>query len=205
MVKLIEEANSNRSRSEILVERFAKVYTPVIISLAFFTAAIPLVLWAVGSMDATCTKEATCIMSKEEALRYVYVALVLLVVSCPCALVISTPVTYVSTLSTAATHNIVIRGGEYLESLGRIKTICLDKTGTLTEGRFVVREVVVDSSGASPLLDLKTCLGFMHAVEKKSMHPSRSPSWPTPARREPARAVRHSTFRRRQARAWRRP
>jgi len=154
MVKLIEEANSNRSPTEKRVELFAKTYTPVVVIGAVLLATVPWIF-----------------MEKEKAIEYVYTALVLLVVSCPCALVISTPVTYVSTLSAAATHSILIRGGEHLETLGRISAIGLDKTGTLTEGRFAVRKVLGPFSGKGVPQDTAQLMGMMAAVEQKSTHP----------------------------------
>jgi len=154
MVRLIEDANASRSKTEKRVEMFAQVYTPVVVVLAMLLAIVP---WF--------------FLSQEEATEWLYTALVLLVVSCPCALVISTPVTYVSTLSTAATHSILIRGGEHLETLGRIAAIGLDKTGTLTEGRFAVRKVLGPFDGKSIPKDMPGLLSLMAAVETKSTHP----------------------------------
>jgi len=154
MVRLIEDAHASRSRTEKRVEKFAKIYTPVVVLMAAGLAIVP---WF--------------FLEKEEALEWVYTALVLLVVSCPCALVISTPVTYVSTLSTAATHNILIRGGEHLETLGRISAIGLDKTGTLTEGRFAVRQVIGPFDGKGVPQKMEQLLSLMAAVEQKSVHP----------------------------------
>jgi len=110
-------------------------------------------------------------LDTEESLEWVYTALVLLVVSCPCALVISTPVTYVSTLSAAATHSVLIRGGEHLETLGRIHAIGLDKTGTLTEGRFAVRKVLGPFDGKGVPQAMPKLLSLMASVEQKSTHP----------------------------------
>merc|ERR1719272_601910 len=154
MVRLIEDAHSSRSRTEKRVETFAKIYTPVIV---FSAACLAIVPWF--------------FMEKDEALEWVYTSLVLLVVSCPCALVISTPVTYVSALSAAATHNILIRGGEHLETLGRIRAIGLDKTGTLTEGRFAVRQVLGPFEGRGMPQKMEQLLSLMAAVEQKSTHP----------------------------------
>jgi len=154
MVRLIEDAHASRSKTERRVETFAKIYTPVVV---LFAAGLAIVPWF--------------FMEKEDALEWVYTALVLLVVSCPCALVISTPVTYVSTLSTAATYNILIRGGEHLETLGQISAIGLDKTGTLTEGRFAVRQVLGPFEGKGVPQTMEQLLSLMAAVEQKSTHP----------------------------------
>jgi len=154
MVKLIEEANASRSKTEKRVEAFAKIYTPIVLISAVGFATVP---WL--------------FMSRESALKWLYTSLVLLVVSCPCALVISTPITYVCTLTTAATHGILIRGGEHLESLGSVASVGLDKTGTLTEGRFLVRESLGPFIGTRTNSEWPTLLACMAAVEQKSSHP----------------------------------
>jgi len=156
MVKLIEDANNSRSRTEVLVERFAKVYTPTIVVAAALCASLP---WL--------------FLEQEAARDWFFTALVLLVVACPCALVISTPVAYVSALSCAATHNVIVRGGEHLEALGRVRTICFDKTGTLTEGRFRVRKVLGPFGAFAPGGDgeLRHLAGLAASVEQKSTHP----------------------------------
>jgi len=153
MVKLIEDANSSRSRTEKRVEAFAKVYTPIVVFVSVVIATVP---WF--------------FLSHAEAREWLYTSLVLLVVSCPCALVISTPVTYVSSLSTAATHSVLIRGGEHLETLGGLRKIGLDKTGTLTEGRFVVRKTLGPFKG-NGVPAMPRLLEFLAAVEEKSTHP----------------------------------
>jgi len=165
IVKLIEEAHSGRSKTEKRVETFAKIYTPVIVFIAAAFAAVPWLFVALDWYLPTGEK-----MTEEQAMECVYTSLVLLVVSCPCALVISTPVTYVSTLSTAATHNVLIRGGEHLESLGNITAIGMDKTGTLTEGRFAVRSVLGPFNGRGAP-DMPRILSLMAAVEQQSTHP----------------------------------
>ncbi|CAK0869485.1 unnamed protein product [Prorocentrum cordatum] len=157
MVKLIEEAQASRSKTEILVERFAKVYTPIVVVSALLLGAVPWIF-----------------LGEEEAMDWLYRALVLLVVACPCALVISTPVTYVSTLSTAATHNILVRGGDTaadLEVLGRVQTMCMDKTGTLSEGRFRVRTVLHVGEGRDSRAEHLRLMGYLAAVERLSTHP----------------------------------
>jgi len=170
MLKLIEDAHASRSKTERRVETFAKFYTPVVVSIAVIIAATP---WL--------------FLSRQESLAWVKMALILLVVACPCALVISTPITYVSTLAAAATHQVLIRGGEYLEELGSISTMCLDKTGTLTEGRFAVQELLSPFAGDKTVgvaggflasvgllpnqLTEARLIRLVAAVAKKSSHP----------------------------------
>ncbi|WP_298235998.1 cation-translocating P-type ATPase [uncultured Azohydromonas sp.] len=117
IIHAVEQAQSARAPTQRFVDRFSQVYTPAIFALALATAV--LLPWLTG---ATWTQG-------------LYKALVLLVIGCPCALVISTPVTVVSALAAAARRGVLVKGGTYLEQAREIKTVALDKTGTLTEGR----------------------------------------------------------------------
>ncbi len=121
---LVGEARSQRSASERWVDRFARIYTPVVLGLALLALVLPPTLLGRG-WDTS-----------------LYEALVLLVIACPCALVISTPVSIVAGLTAAARHGILVKGGEHLERAARLDAIAFDKTGTLTEGRPTVVEVV---------------------------------------------------------------
>lgn len=122
--KTIAQAQAERAPTQRFVDQFAKYYTPLMIVIAIFVAFIPPVFWG-GAWSL-----------------WLYKALTLLVIACPCALVISTPVTVVSGLAAAAKHGILIKGGTYLEQGHRLKAIALDKTGTLTEGRPVVTKLI---------------------------------------------------------------
>ena len=119
LVRLIEDAQEQRSPTELIVDRWAKVYTPIVVLVAVLMGVLPW-LWA----------------PPEFAKEMLYRSLVLLVVACPCALVISTPITYVCALALSARKGILVKGGSHLETLGRLRAIAIDKTGTLTEGRF---------------------------------------------------------------------
>ncbi|KAL3685647.1 hypothetical protein R1sor_003669 [Riccia sorocarpa] len=150
MVRLVEDAQTQHSRTEQLVEKIAKYYTPVIVVSAVLVAAIP---WAVHAHNPK---------------HWVYFALVLLVVACPCALVISTPVVTTCGIAQAARAGLLVRGGSYLEMLGKIKKIAMDKTGTLTEGHF--RVLNVHAVGNSADVE-KRILYWIACVENKSSHP----------------------------------
>ncbi|MCH9609619.1 MAG: Cadmium-transporting ATPase [Chlamydiales bacterium] len=123
IIALVEEARLKRSNSEQWVETFARYYTPVMFLFAFLVMVIPPLLFAAPWVS------------------WIYRGLVLLVIACPCALVISTPVSMVSGLTAAARQGVLIKGGIFLEEMGRIKAIALDKTGTLTRGEPKVQEV----------------------------------------------------------------
>ena len=113
---MVGEARKDRSTAEQWVERFARIYTPVVFILAGLVAvAPPLLLGAPFDL-------------------WVYRGLVLLVIGCPCALVIATPVAIVAGLAAAARHGVLIKGGQFLEAPASIRVVALDKTGTLTEG-----------------------------------------------------------------------
>jgi len=147
MARLVEEAQAARSPTERWVDRFSQVYTPVVVGIAVLVALLPPLVD--GDFHA-----------------WFYKALVLLVVACPCALVLSTPVTIVSALARAARAGVLIKGGAHLETLGRLRALAMDKTGTLTEGRFRVVDCVPLNGIAES--DLHR---FVAAVESRSSHP----------------------------------
>ncbi len=157
LIQMVQEAQSQRAPSQRFVDRFAHVYTPIVIGLATLIAVGPPLLgW--GSFS-----------------DWVYRGLVLLIISCPCALVISTPVTVVSAIARAARAGVLIKGGAYLEQMGGIRVIAFDKTGTLTRGE---PEVVTCHCGKQvhnePSLACADCqdlLAKAAAVESRSEHP----------------------------------
>lgn len=123
IIKSVQEAQGQRAPTQRFVDAFAKIYTPIVCALALLVAIVPPLAF------------------HQEWMPWVYKALVLLVVGCPCALVISTPVTVVSGLAAAAKRGILVKGGVYLEQGKTVKVIALDKTGTITEGKPKVTEV----------------------------------------------------------------
>ena len=126
VLDLVENAAAKKSTSERLITRFAKIYTPIVISLAVLLAILP------------------PIISGEYNFRlWIFRALAFLVVSCPCAFVISVPLSFFSGIGAASRAGILIKGGNYLEILSKVDTVVFDKTGTLTKGVFNVQKVVV--------------------------------------------------------------
>ena len=148
IIHLVERAQAQRAPSQTLVERFARVYTPAVIVLAVVVAIVPPLVLQGSWHD------------------WLYRALVLLVVSCPCALVISTPVSVVAGLAGAARAGVLIKGGVHLEKTSSVKCVAFDKTGTLTHGSPRVVDVV-SLNGASPEAIVRLAV----AVEQRSGHP----------------------------------
>ncbi len=148
IIHLVEQAQAQRAPSQTFVDRFARVYTPAVLAIAVVVAlGLPLVLGGGWS-------------------TWLYRSLVLLVISCPCALVISTPVSIVSALAAAARKGVLIKGGAHLERMASIRCIAFDKTGTLTHGRLRVVDVVpMDGVVPSEVLRLAASL------EMRSEHP----------------------------------
>jgi Cd2+/Zn2+-exporting ATPase len=145
---LVEEAQAQRAPVQSFVDRFARIYTPAVIVLACAVAVVPPL--AAGAETAT----------------WLYRALTLLVIACPCALVISTPVSFVAALSAAARNGVLIKGGGHLERLAGARVFAFDKTGTLTTGRPAVTDV---SAAAGVSRD--EVLRLAAAVEARSEHP----------------------------------
>jgi Cd2+/Zn2+-exporting ATPase len=148
IIRMVGSAQSRRAPSEQWVEKFARVYTPVVMVLAVAIFLAPPLLLS-GAWDV-----------------WFYRALVLLVIACPCALVISTPVTIVAALAGAARQGVLVKGGTHLETPAHLKAIAMDKTGTLTEGRPRVVEIV--PLGNRNEMEL---LGLAAALEARSGHP----------------------------------
>ena len=148
IIRLVAEAQSRRAPSEQWVEKFARVYTPAVMGLAIAFLVVPPLFFGGAWGD------------------WFYRALVLLVIACPCALVISTPVSIVAALAASARNGVLIKGGSYVEAPARLKAIALDKTGTLTEGKPRVLEVVPLSGH-----DDAELLERAAAMESRSDHP----------------------------------
>ncbi|MBN2002628.1 MAG: heavy metal translocating P-type ATPase [Anaerolineae bacterium] len=152
MVALVQEAQSRQAPVQRFVDRFARVYTPVVAVVALLLATLPPLVW-----NQPFWGEHGWLMR----------ALQMLVIACPCALVISTPVTVVSALTQAARRGVLVKGGRTLEALGRVKIFAFDKTGTLTVGRPATTDVLNVCEDAGCTVGLQ----YAAAVEAQSSHP----------------------------------
>ncbi|CAA7622387.1 Heavy metal-(Cd/Co/Hg/Pb/Zn)-translocating P-type ATPase:Heavy metal translocating P-type ATPase [Candidatus Terasakiella magnetica] len=148
VARLVDEAQGRRSKVERWVDGFARVYTPAVLVCALVVAVLPPLILGLGWSE------------------WIYRALVLLVISCPCALVISTPLTVVAAMASAARAGVLVKGGEYLETASRLSAIAFDKTGTVTSGRPAVERVV-----ALDGWDELQVLALAAALEARSPHP----------------------------------
>ncbi len=150
ILDLVENASENKSKSESFISRFARIYTPVVVIAALVLAFIPPVLS--GDFGGTFA-------------TWLYRALTFLIVSCPCALVISVPLSFFGGIGGASSKGILIKGSNYLEALAKVGTVVFDKTGTLTEGVFDVTAVHPEK------IDEKELLHLAAHVERYSSHP----------------------------------
>ena len=150
ILELMENASESKSKSESFITRFAKVYTPIVVAAALLLAFLPPIFS--GDFAGTFSK-------------WLYRALTFLIVSCPCALVISIPLAFFGGIGGAARKGILVKGSNYLETLAKLGTVVFDKTGTLTEGVFEVTAVHPE------IIDQKELLHLAAHVERYSTHP----------------------------------
>ena len=152
ILELIEDAGSRKSKSEDFITKFARIYTPAVVYAAIALAVLPPLLRLALAMDPAWG-------------TWAYRALTFLVVSCPCALVISIPLSFFAGIGGASKEGILVKGSNYLEILSQTKTVVFDKTGTLTRGKFAVTAVHPER------LDQKELLHMAAHVERYSTHP----------------------------------
>ncbi len=169
IARLVEMAQAQRSPMERFIDRFARWYTPAVVLLALLLAAVPPLAFGAPFLDLA-----------DGTRGWLYRALSLLIVACPCSLVVSTPVTVVSAMAALAKRGVLVKGGTFLDALNRVRVFALDKTGTLTEGQpkvIVTRTPDCLQAGQNCLLSPDGCeacdnmLALASSVERRSEHP----------------------------------
>ena len=150
VIALTEHAAAGKAPAERFITRFASVYTPIVVLLAVLVAVVPPVVF------------------QEPLTDWIYRAFILLVISCPCALVISVPLSYFAGLGAASRQGLLVKGGQYLEKMAAADTLVFDKTGTLTEGRFVIEHMTVVPGSQ---LSEKEIMRMAAAAESHATHP----------------------------------
>lgn len=148
ILEMVQDATSRKSQTQLFISRFAKIYTPIVVFLAVAICLLPYLF-----------------VSDYEFSEWLYRALVFLVISCPCALVISIPLGYFGGIGLASRNGILFKGSNYLDVMTKIDTVVMDKTGTLTKGVFKVQEIVSEGIDKDELLKLTA------SIESKSTHP----------------------------------
>ncbi|HEC88817.1 MAG TPA: cadmium-translocating P-type ATPase, partial [Thermoplasmata archaeon] len=159
IMDLVENASSKKAPTEKFITKFAKYYTPTVVSGAFILAIVPVLLYRIPAF--------TPIFAHEETLsEWIYKALIFLVISCPCALVISIPLGFFGGIGASSKRGILVKGSNYLEGLNYLHTVVWDKTGTLTKGTFRVTEIVPKNKFSRDEI-----LEFAAMAESHSNHP----------------------------------
>jgi Zn2+/Cd2+-exporting ATPase len=148
ILELVQTATLRKAKTELFIRSFAKIYTPAVVALAALLVLLPALF-----------------VSQYVFQDWLYRGLVFLVISCPCALVISIPLGYFGGIGAASRNGILVKGSNFLDALKSVTTVVFDKTGTLTKGNFTVQQVLSKNSNTNDLLKL------VHAVEKNSNHP----------------------------------
>lgn len=149
ILKLIQEATLQKAPTELFIRKFARIYTPIVVFLAIAICFVPSFFLSDYVFDT-----------------WLYRALIFLVISCPCALVISIPLGYFGGIGAASRHGILFKGSNYLDKIAEVNTVIMDKTGTLTEGVFEVQEVVFNTEQYKDVI-----LSYVNALESLSTHP----------------------------------
>ena len=150
ILHLVEEATERKAPAELFIRRFARIYTPIVVGLAVLVVVVP---WLYSMVSATFTYDFT---------EWLHRALIFLVISCPCALVISIPLSYCAGIGAASRRGILFKGSNYLDAIAAVDTVVFDKTGTLTTGQFSVSRV-------EGLSDEQVAI--VAAIEQDSTHP----------------------------------
>ena len=159
ILELVQNATAQKAPTELFIRKFAKIYTPMVVLLAVLIVLIPFILFKTQWIHHSSFVD----YHFED---WLYRALIFLVISCPCALVISIPLGYFGGIGAASRNGILFKGSNFLDIMATVKNVVMDKTGTMTEGVFKVQEVKIN-----PGFDEKATLAWVNALENNSTHP----------------------------------
>jgi len=148
IIEMVEGATSKKAKTQKFINSFARIYTPIVFVLAILLCCIP------------------PLFDQMDFYKWAYKGLSFLVISCPCALVISVPLSYYVSIGTLAKNGVLVKGGKYLDILTKVKTIAFDKTGTITEGRFTIKNFLLEDE-----VDKDAFIKYLVAIENYSVHP----------------------------------
>ncbi|MGL6298509.1 MAG: heavy metal translocating P-type ATPase, partial [Methanobacteriaceae archaeon] len=157
IIQLVKESENKKAKIDLFINKFAKYYTPLVIGLAIGVATIPSFVFGLSLIE------------------WIHRSLVLLVISCPCALAISTPISMVSAITAGTKKGILIKGGEYIEGINKVKAVLFDKTGTLTEENIEINEIIPVTGQSEETQITKTeLMKIASSLELQSKHPIES-------------------------------
>ena len=151
ILDMVQNARARKSKTELFIRKFAKIYTPIVVYLAITLTLLPYFI-----VDSYVFRD------------WLYRALVFLVISCPCALVISIPLGYFGGLGAASRNGILFKGASFLDTMTKIDTVAMDKTGTVTKGVFKIKDIVVTDNKTYSEKDI---MNYLMAIESQSIHP----------------------------------
>ncbi len=151
IIELVEESSDQKSKADKFITKFAKIYTPIVVAIAVLIAVIPPLV--IGMNDAEVWKQ------------WIKVAVSILVISCPCAVVVSVPLAYFAGIGLASKNGIIVKGGSYFDQLNNLGILVTDKTGTLTYGKFVIEKIHAEGISEEEFLE------YAIAAESRSNHP----------------------------------
>jgi Cd2+/Zn2+-exporting ATPase len=160
ILDLVQNATAQKAPTELFIRKFAKIYTPIVVLLATLIVVIPYLIYFF-QLDLLSINHSTFNIS-----NWLYRALVFLVISCPCALVISIPLGYFGGIGAASKNGILFKGSNFLDLIANIQNVVMDKTGTMTEGVFKVQDVILN-----PAFNREEILAIVNALESQSTHP----------------------------------
>lgn len=164
ILKMVQDASERKAPTELFIRKFARIYTPIVTAMAVLIVLLPYAYSLIPSLHPLLTNATSTFHYDWH--EWLYRGLVFLVISCPCALVISIPLGYFGGIGAASRVGILFKGGNYLDAITKVNTVVFDKTGTLTQGVFEVQEVKSASHGKE-----KELLHYIASVEQQSTHP----------------------------------